>query len=227
MTMQQPTPFPTMPKLDPQNPYQMFAYFTSWLYLTEPKALAESDKEIGASLAEFTTIALETGMLALGMRRGNPNERTQAYERKYNWPLQVDQQTGMLLHPVMASQPVYDPATGQPTGQMQQVATGVGEDLWQEQQRKFPRQFAIDALDAVKLGAPVPDWVRAYAEANGVAGETAGPQAPHPVQPLSVDNGPQPVAASRPQPLSADAPLHVDFGKVGSKIESRNFARGN
>lgn len=222
MTMQ-PVPAPLMPKLDPQNPYQMYAYFTAWLYATEPKALAESDKEIGASAAEFTEIALEEGMKAMGLREGNPQERMQAYTRKYNWPLEIDQQTGMLLHPVMTSQPVLDPQTGQPTGQMQQVPTGVGEDLWREQQQKFPRQFRKRALDAVKLGAPVPEWVSAYVEANGVAGETRDDGTQATPQPLRAEAAPPPV--SGPQPLTADAGINIDFNKVGSKVESRAFGK--
>jgi len=153
---------------------------------------------------QLTELSLETAMLAMGMRRGNPAERIQAYKRKYEWPLQVDQQTGMLLHPVMTTQPVIDPQTGLPTGEMQQMPTGEGEDLWLEQRQKFPRQFRIDALDAVKLGAPVPEWVREYVLGDGVSGETAdgGTQARAP-QPLRVDAGPVETQASAPAPLVA------------------------
>ena len=53
-----------------------------------------------------------------------------------------------------------------------------GEDLWAEQQQKFPRHFDIDAKDAVALGALVPPWVQEYV--MGPQPAAVGPQ----VQPL-------------------------------------------
>lgn len=155
-----------MPKLDPSNPYQMFDFWTGWLFINDPSALAQSDKEIGEWAAEETEIALEEGLRSKGFKRGDPQQRTEAYERKYFWPTARDPETGALLHPVMTQAPVLD-ELGQPTGEMRDVPTGEGEDLWREQQTKFPRQFHTDAMDAFKLGAPLPEWVLAYALANG------------------------------------------------------------
>jgi hypothetical protein len=157
MTM--PPVAPQMPVLDPANPHQMMAYFGAWLYATDPKAIEDSWRNIGMQAANWVTTYIETGLASMGMKRGNPQERMEAYVRKYRWPTEIDPATGQLLHPIMTQQEVVDPATGMPTGQFQDVPTDRGEDLWDEQMQMFPRQFLIDAHDAYDMGAPLPQWV--------------------------------------------------------------------
>lgn len=144
--------------LDTTNPWQMAAYCGAWLYCTEPEAIGDAWQNVGRRMSHLVTTYLELALASMGMKRGNPQERLQAYLRKYNWGRERDQ-FGQLVHPVMQGVPVTDPATGAPTGETQQVPTDVGEDLWSRQLRTFPRQFVIDAKDAFEMGAPLPDWV--------------------------------------------------------------------
>lgn len=158
MTMQPPTL--GLPELNPDDPVQMYCYFTAWMYAVgDPQDIEESDREIGEWAARVTQEALDDGMAGIGAEEGDRAERLQAYIRKYQWPTAVDPQTGALLHAVMTQQPVLDPKTGGPTGQMQPVPSSVGEDLWQLQLQMFPRQFLKDAKDAFEIGAPLPQWV--------------------------------------------------------------------
>lgn len=153
-----------MPMLNPQDPHQMASYFGAWLYATEPTAIEDAWRNIGEQAANWVTTYLEQGMASMGMKRGNPQERMAAYVRKFTWPTDRGPD-GLLLHPIMNTQPVIDPMTGMPMvdqmgqPQMQQVATEQGEDLWDEQLQQFPRQFLIDARDAFDMGAPLPVWV--------------------------------------------------------------------
>lgn len=138
-------------ELDVNNPWQMAEYFGRWLLAADPKKFAESIKRLQDHAAMWAKEGVEKGMLMHGFKRGNRQERYEAYVRKYNWP---------LGHPIIALEPVIDPLTGQDTGQVQEVPTGRNEDLWDEQLQQFPRQFVIDARDADEMGAPLPEWVR-------------------------------------------------------------------
>lgn len=143
---------PQMPKFDPTNPWQCAEYFGRWLLQTDPDEFAACLKRVQDWAVYVAVEGIEKGMLMHGFKRGNRNQRKDAYIRKYNWPMDRGAD-GMLLHPVMITQ--MDPLTGQPF----QAPSEQGEDLWDVQLRVFPRQFLIDARDAYDMGAPLPPWV--------------------------------------------------------------------
>lgn len=143
---------PMMPRFDPTNPWQCAEYFGRWLLQTDPDEFGAALKRIYDWAVYISQEGIERGMLMHGFKRGNRQQRFEAYTRKYNWPLER-LPDGQLAHPVIVTQ--MDPVTGQPV----QVASEQGEDLWDIQLRTFPKWFLRDARDAYDMGAPLAPWV--------------------------------------------------------------------